>query len=159
MSSEEKMRRASIFKKMALRDKLDAFRKRQSLNALRDELNKNNDVRNKLENLVEETNSQKLAKTAMESVALQDDLAKTAMALHSSSWYNTQVRDQLEIAENRCVHLEKEMQSMQSDLVRAEQKRARKQERADELVSQAKKLELDKADERLTELRRRSIKH
>ena len=93
MSSEEKMRRASIFKKMALRDKLDAFRKRQSLNALRDELNKNNDVRNKLENLVEETNSQ--------------DLAKTAMALHSSSWYNTQVRDQLEIAENRCVHLEK----------------------------------------------------
>ncbi len=145
MSSEEKMRRASIFKKMALRDKLDAFRKRQSLNALRDELNKNNDVRNKLENLVEETNSQ--------------DLAKTAMALHSSSWYNTQVRDQLEIAENRCVHLEKEMQSMQSDLVRAEQKRARKQERADELVSQAKKLELDKADERLTELRRRSTKH
>ena len=81
------------------------------------------------------------------------------MALHSSSWYNTQVRDQLEIAENRCVHLEKEMQSMQSDLVRAEQKRARKQERADELVSQAKKLELDKADERLTELRRRSTKH
>ena len=145
MSSEEKMRRASIFKKMALRDKLDAFRKRQSLNALRDELNKNNDVRNKLENLVEETNSQ--------------DLAKTAMALHSSSWYNTQVRDQLEIAENRCVHLEKEMQSMQSDLVRAERKRARKQERADELVSQAKKLELDKADERLTELRTRSTKH
>ena len=145
MSSEEKMRRASIFKKMALRDKLDAFRKRQSLNALRDELNKNNDVRNKLENLVEETNSQ--------------DLAKTAMALHSLSWYNTQVRDQLEIAENRCVHLEKEMQSMQSDLVRAEQKRARKQERADELVSQAKKLELDKADERLTELRTRSTKH
>ena len=145
MSSEEKMRRASIFKKMALRDKLDAFRKRQSLNALRDELNKNNDVRNKLESLVEETNSQ--------------DLAKTAMALHSSSWYNTRVRDQLEIAENRCVHLEKEMQSMQSDLVRAEQKRARKQERADELVSQAKKLELDKADERLTELRTRSTKH
>ena len=145
MSSEEKMRRASIFKKMALRDKLDAFRKRQSLNALRDELNKNNDVRNKLENLVEETYSQ--------------DLAKTAMALHSSSWYNTQVRDQLEIAENRCVHLEKEMQSMQSDLVRAERKRARKQERADELVSQAKKLELDKADERLTELRTRSTKH
>ena len=145
MTSEEKMRRASIFKKMALRDKLDAFRKRQSLNALRDELNKNNDVRNKLENLVEETNSQ--------------DLAKTAMALHSLSWYNTQVRDQLEIAENRCVHLEKEMQSMQSDLVRAEQKRARKQERADELVSQAKKLELDKADERLTELRTRSTKH
>lgn len=145
MSSEEKMRRASIFKKMALRDKLDAFRKRQSLNALRDELNKNNDVRNKLENLVEETNSQ--------------DLAKTAMSLHSSSWYNTQVRDQLEIAENRCVHLEKEMQSMQSDLVRAERKRARKQERADELVSQAKKLEVDKADERLTELRTRSTKH
>ena len=145
MTSEEKMRRASIFKKMALRDKLDAFRKRQSLNALRDELNKNNDVRNKLENLVEETNSQKLA--------------KTAMALYSSSWYNTQVRDQLEIAQNRCVHLKQEMHTMQSDLVRAEQKRAKKQERADELVSQAKKLAQDKADERLTELRTRSTKH
>ena len=52
MSPEDKLKRASIFKKMALRDKLEASRKRQSLNVLREELSKNQDMRNQLENLV-----------------------------------------------------------------------------------------------------------
>ena len=81
------------------------------------------------------------------------------MALYSASWYNTRVRDQLEMVANRCTHLDKEVQTMQTDLARAEQKRARKQERADELISQAKKTAQDKADERLAELRTRPPKH
>ena len=145
MSSEDKLKRASIFKKMALRDKLEASRKRQSLNVLREELSKNQDMRNQLENLVKE--------------ATYPDDAQTAMALYSASWYNVRVRDQLEMVANRCTHLDKEVQTMQTDLARAEQKRAKKQERADELTSQAKKTAQDKADERLAELRRRSSKH
>ena len=145
MSSEDKLKRASIFKKMALRDKLEASRKRQSLNVLREELSKNQDMRNQLENLVKE--------------ATYPVDAQTAMALYSASWYSTRVRDQLEMVANRCTHLDKEVQTMQTDLARAEQKRARKQERADELTSQAKKTAQDKADERLAELRRRSSKH
>ena len=145
MSSEDKLKRASIFKKMALRDKLEASRKRQSLNVLREELSKNQDMRNQLENLVKE--------------ATYPDDAQTAMALYSASWYSTRVRDQLEMVANRCTHLDKEVQTMQTDLARAEQKRAKKQERADELTSQAKKTAQDKADERLAELRRRSSKH
>ena len=35
MSSLDRLKRASIFKKMALRDKLEALRKRQSLGVLR----------------------------------------------------------------------------------------------------------------------------
>ena len=141
MSPEDKLKRAAIFKKMALRDKLEASRKRQSLGVLRDELSKNQGVRDQLENLVEEASS--------------PDEAKTAMALYSASWYNTRVRDQLEMVANRCTHLDKEVQTMQTELARAEQKRAKKQERAEDLTSQAKKAAQDKADERLAELRSR----
>ena len=143
MSPEDKLRRAAIFKKMALRDKLEASRKRQSLGVLRDELSKNQGVRDQLENLVEEASS--------------PDEAQTAMALYSASWYNTRVRDQLEMVANRCTHLDKEVQTMQTELARAEQKRAKKQERAEELTSQAKKAAQDKADERLAELRSRPL--
>ena len=143
MSPEDKLKRAAIFKKMALRDKLEASRKRQSLGVLRDELSKNQGVRDQLENLVEE--------------ASPPDQAQTAMALYSASWYNTRVRDQLEIVANRCTHLDKEVQTMQTELARAEQKRAKKQERAEELTSQAKKAAQDKADERLAELRSRPL--
>ncbi len=141
MSPEDKLKRAAIFKKMALRDKLEASRKRQSLGVLRDELSKNQGVRDQLENLVEEASS--------------PDEAQTAMALYSASWYNTRVRDQLEMVANRCTHLDKEVQTMQTELARAEQKRAKKQERAEELTSQAKKAAQDKADEKLAELRSR----
>ena len=141
MSPEDKLKRAAIFKKMALRDKLEASRKRQSLGVLRDELSKNQGVRDQLENLVEEASS--------------PDEAQTSMALYSASWYNTRVRDQLEIVANRCTHLDKEVQTMQAELARAEQKRAKKQEKAEELTSQAKKAAQDKADERLAELRSR----
>ena len=141
MSPEDKLKRAAIFKKMALRDKLEASRKRQSLGVLRDELSKNQGVRDQLENLVEEASS--------------PNEARTAMALYSASWYNTRVRDQLEMVANRCTHLDKEVQTMQTELAHAEQKRARKQERAQELTSQAKKAAQDRADERLAELRSR----
>ena len=141
MSPEDKLKRAAIFKKMALRDKLEASRKRQSLDVLRDELSKNQGVRDQLENLVEEASS--------------PDEAQTAMALYSASWYNTRVRDQLEMVANRCMHLDKEVQTMQTELARAEQKRAKKQERAEKLTIQAKKAAQDKADERLAELRSR----
>ena len=143
MSPEDKLKRAAIFKKMALRDKLEASRKRQSLGVLRDELYKSQGVRDQLENLVEEASS--------------PDEAQTAMALYSASWYNTRVRDQLEMVANRCTHLDKEVQTMQTELARAEQKRAKKQERAEELTSQAKKAAQDKADEILAELRSRPL--
>ena len=143
MSPEDKLKRAAIFKKMALRDKLEASRKRQSLGVLRDELSKNQGVRDQLENLVEEASS--------------PDEAQTAMALYSASWYNTRVRDQLEMVANRCTHLDKEVQTMRTELARAEQKRAKKQERAEELTIQAKKAAQDKADERLAELRSRPL--
>ena len=145
MNPKDKLKRASIFRKMALRDKLEASRKRQSLGLLRDELAKNEGVRGQLEKLVDQAST--------------PDQVQTVMALHSQSWYNTRVRDQLELVTNRCTHLDKEVQIMQTDLARAEQRRTKKQERADELTSQARKAAQDKADETLAELRARPAKH
>ena len=145
MSQKDKLKRASVFRKMALRDKLEASRKRQSLDLLRDELAKNEGVRGQLEKLVDQAST--------------PDQAQTGMALHSQSWYNTRVRDQLELVTNRCTHLDKEVQIMKTDLARAEQRRTKKQERADELTSQARKAAQDKADETLAELRSRPAKH
>jgi hypothetical protein len=144
MSTEDKLKRASVIQKMALRDKLETSRKRHSLMVLREELSKNQNLRNQLESLVEQ--------------AASPNEAQTAIALHSASWYNAKVRDQLEMVANRCTHLNNEVQTMQTDLARAEQKRAKKQERADQLISQARKAAQDKADERLAELRTRSTK-
>ena len=140
---EDKLKRAAIFKKMALMISLK-LSQTPVLGVLREELSKNQDMRDQLENLVEEAASPRKA--------------QTAMALYSASWYSTQVRDQLEMVVNRCTHLDKEVQTMQTDLARAEQKRAKKQERADELTGQAKKAAQDKADERLAELRSRPLK-
>lgn len=145
MTPENKLKRASIFRKMALRDKLEASRKRHSLGLLRDELAKNEDVRGQLEKLVEQ--------------ACSPDQVQTAMALHSQSWYNTRVRDQLELVNNRCTHLDQELQTMQTALAKAERRRNKKQERADQLTSQARKAAQDKADEKLAELRSRPVKH
>ena len=144
MSTEDKLKRASVIQKMALRDKLETSRKRHTLMVLREELSKNQNLRNQLESLVEQ--------------AASPNEAQTAIALHSASWYNAKVRDQLEMVANRCTHLNNEVQTMQTDLARAEQKRAKKQERADQLISQARKAAQDKADERLAELRTRSSK-
>ena len=145
MSPKDKIKRASIIEKMALRDKLEASRKRQSLVVLRDELSKNQDVRDQLKSLVEQ--------------AASPDKAKTAMALHSASWYNTKVRDQLEMVANRCTHLDKEVKTMQTAVARAEQKRSKKKKRADELTNQARKAAQDKADQQLAELRSRQSKY
>ena len=104
---------------MALRDKLEALRKRQSLGVLREELSKNEDARHQLKKLIDQSK-------------IGED-AETVMALYSSSWYNVRVRDELEFVESRCNNLSDELHTVQTDMARAEQRRAKKQEYADNL--------------------------
>ena len=141
MSPEEKLKRASIFKKMALRDKLESSRKRQSLAVLLNELSKNQDVRDQLENLVEQ--------------AVSTSEAQTAMALHSASWYNTKVRDQLELVQNRCQHLEIEISEIRKNLAHSERRRVRKTEKAEALHKQVRQNRQDREDAALSERGRR----
>ena len=77
------------------------------------------------------------------------------MALHSASWFSTKVRDQLELVQNRCQHLEIEIDEMRKKLAQAERRRSRKTEKADALYKQARQARQDAQDAALSERGRR----
>ena len=83
------------------------------------------------------------------------DHAHSGMSLYSASWFNTQVRDQLLSISNKCEHLAKEVVTLKKDIASAEHKRSRQEDKATELVAEARKLTQDQADIQLAELRRR----
>ena len=95
MSPEQSSKRASIYEKLALKDKLESNKQRQSLLLLSEELKKNRQIETQLSSLIEQNNN--------------EVGAKTGMTLQTASWFNTKVRDQLELVQNRCQHLEIEI--------------------------------------------------
>ena len=98
MSPEQSSKRASIYEKLALKDKLESNKQRQSLLLLSEELEKNRQIETQLSSLIEQNNN--------------EVGAKTGMTLQTASWFNTKVRDQLELVQNRCQHLEIEIGEM-----------------------------------------------
>ena len=134
-------RRAALFKKMALTQKLHLTKKLRALGLVRDELSKNRAMKAQLEELLEADKA--------------TDHARSGMSLYSASWFNTQVRDQLLSISYRCEYLAKEMVTLKKDIASAEYKRSRQEDKATELVAEARKLAQDRADIQLAELRRR----
>ena len=134
-------RRAALFKKMALTQKLHLTKQLRALGLVRDELSKNRAMKAQLEELLEADKA--------------TDHARSGMSLYSASWFNTQVRDQLVSISHRCEHLVKEMVTLKKDIASAEHKRSRQEDKATELVAEARKLSQDQADIQLAELRRR----
>lgn len=134
-------RRATLFKKMALKQRLYLTKQLRALSTVRDELSKNRAMKAQLEELLETDKA--------------TDHARSGMSLYSASWFNTQVRDQLVSISNKCEHLAKEMVTLKKDIASAEHKRSRQEDKATELVAEARKLAQDKADIQLAELRRR----
>ena len=134
-------RRAALFKKMALTQKLHLTKQLRALGLVRDELSKNRAMKAQLEELLEADKA--------------TDHARSGMSLYSASWFNTQVRDQLLSISHRCEHLTKEMVTLKKDIASAEHKRSRQEDKATELVAEARKLAQDRADIQLAELRRR----
>ena len=134
-------RRAALFKKMALTQKLHLTKQLRALGLVRDELSKNRAMKAQLEELLEADKA--------------TDHARSGMSLYSASWFNTQVRDQLLSISHRCEHLVKEMVTLKKDIASAEHKRSRQEDKATELVAEARKLAQDRADIQLAELRRR----
>ena len=133
--------RAALLKKMALKQKLHLTKQLRSLGLVQDELSKNRAMKAQLEELLEADKA--------------TDYARSGMALYSASWFNTQVRDQLLSISYRCEHLVKEMVTLKKDIASTEHKRSRQEDKATELVAEARKLAQDRADIQLTELRRR----
>ena len=134
-------RRATLFEKMALTQKLQLSKKRRALGLVNDELSKNQAIKIQLEELLE----------ADQAV----DHAHSGMSLHSASWFNTRVRDQLTEISGKCEHLTKEVFALKKDIALAEHKRNRQTEKAAKLFSEARKIAQDRADIKLAELRRR----
>ena len=137
MQAEQSNKRAAIYEKLALKDKLEANKQRQSLIVLTEELEKHEQITEQLETLIAEN--------------LKDNSAKTAMALHSASWFSTKVRDQLELVKNRCAHLKIEIDEMRRKLAHAERRRTRKTEKAEELYKQARQDKQNRQDAALSE--------
>ena len=141
MSPEQSSKRAGIYEKLALKDKLESNKQRQSLLLLTEELDKNEQIKAQLTRLIEEN--------------LKEVKAQSGMALHSASWFSTKVRDQLELVQNRCQHLEIEIDEMRKKLAHAERRRSRKTEKADALYKQARQARQDAQDAALSERGRR----
>ena len=141
MSPEQSSKRAGIYEKLALKDKLESNKQRQSLLLLTEELDKNEQIKAQLTRLIEEN--------------LKEVKAQSGMALQSASWFSTKVRDQLELVQNRCQHLEIEIDEMRKKLAHAERRRSRKTEKADALYKQARQARQDAQDAALYERGRR----
>lgn len=141
MSPEQSSKRAGIYKKLALKDKLESNKQRQSLLLLTEELDKNEQIKAQLTRLIEEN--------------LKEVKARSGMALQSASWFSTKVRDQLEMVQNRCQHLEIEIDEMRKKLAHAERRRSRKTEKAEALYKQARQARQDAQDAALSERGRR----
>jgi len=95
-------RRAALFKKMALTQKLHLTKQLRALGLVRDELSKNRAMKAQLEELLEADKA--------------TDHARSGMSLYSASWFNTQVRDQLLSISHRCEHLATEMVTLKKDI-------------------------------------------
>ena len=141
MSPEQSSKRAGIYEKLALKDKLESNKQRQSLLLLTEELDKNEQIKAQLARLIEEN--------------LKEVKAQSGMALQSASWFSTKVRDQLELVQNRCQHLEIEIGEMRKKLAQVERRRSRKTEKANALYKQARQARQDAQDAALSERGRR----
>ncbi len=64
MSPEQIIKRAGVYKKLALRDKLEVNQQRQSLLLLVDELEKSTTIKTQLEKLIEQEKVKNTAETA-----------------------------------------------------------------------------------------------
>ena len=145
MSPKQSSKRASIYEKLALKDKLESNKQRQSLSLLTEELNKNRQIETQLTHLIEEK--------------LKEVNAQSGMTLQSASWFSTKVRDQLEMVQNRCKYLVTEIDEMRKNLAHSERRRSRKIEKAEALFKQARKDRQDAQDAALSERGRRPRHH
>lgn len=136
MSSTEK--RANILEKLAIKDKMAVNRARQSLLLVEEEISQKEQMKTQLETLLEEHK--------------QKEIQHSSQSLHSASWFNTKIRDQLEMIEAGLKQLRVEKDRLTTELVMAEQKRTRKQDRADELKTIARAERQARADQQTAEL-------
>jgi hypothetical protein len=94
----------SVFHLMALKQKVALARKTKAVNTLQEELTRTENVRDRLEEMVDDMNV---------------PLGETTVGhLRSASWYGNQVQDQLKTISNRAEFLSEEVASHRRDAAR-----------------------------------------
>ena len=112
-------RRDTIFDRLALKEKLFINQQMQNLGALHSELQKIEDMR------------QKLSDMAADSVPKTEE--QTAFTLRSSAELNYQIRDQLETASNRSDHLSEELKFMRQKIALSDRRREKSASKAQQI--------------------------
>ena len=112
-------RRDVIFDRLALKEKLFINQQMRNLGALHSELQKIEDMR------------QKLSEMAVESAPKTEE--QTAFTLRSSAELNYQIRDQLETASNRSDHLSEELKFMRQKIALSDRRREKSASKAQQI--------------------------
>ena len=112
-------RRDAIFDRLALKEKLFINQQMRNLGALNSELQKLEDIRQKLNDMAAEA-----------APKIQE---QTAFTLRSSSELNYQIRDQLETASNRSDHLSQELQFMRQKIALSDRRREKSASKAEQI--------------------------
>ena len=112
-------RRDVIFDRLALKEKLFINQQMRNLGALHSELQKIEDMRQKLSDMV------------ADSVPKTEE--QTAFTLRSSAELNYQIRDQLETASNRSDHLSEELKFMRQKIALSDRRREKSASKAQQI--------------------------
>ena len=131
-------KRASVFEKLATKEKVVVTKSRQSVALIQGEIDKNIDMKQQLEELIEQNE--------------QKNFSSSPQSLQAASWFYTRIRDQLAMIAERNIQLEQEREKLVAELIKAERRRNQKQEKAEELLAKARQERQAKADQSLSEL-------
>ena len=112
-------RRDAIFDRLALKEKLFVNQQMRNLGALNSELQKLEDMRQKLNDMA-----------AVLAPKIQE---QTAFTLRSSAELNYQIRDQLETASNRSDHLNQELKFMRQKIALSDRRREKSASKAEQI--------------------------
>ena len=112
-------RRDTIFDRLALKEKLFINQQMRNLGALNSELQKLEDMRQKLRDMV-----------ANSAPKTQE---QTAFTLRSSAELSYQIRDQLETASNRSDHLTEELKFMRQKIALSDRRREKSASKAKQI--------------------------
>jgi len=117
-------RRASIFDRLALKERVSINQQMKSLSALSNEFRQIDEMRRKLDEMAREQ-------------APADGL-QNAGSLRAAAQLNFQIRQQLETATNRSDHLAEELRNMRQRIAQADRRREKSANKAHDLRSQAR---------------------
>ena len=112
-------RRDAIFDRLALKEKLFINQQMQSLGALNSELQKLEEMRQKLSDMVADS--------------VPKSQEQTAFKLRSSAELSYQIRDQLETASNRSDHLSQELKFLRRKIALSDRRREKSASKAEQI--------------------------